>query len=101
MDRFTIRNLELFNSSNEGATTLVDILDHSITPMEVTLIKAMGSISIERKQLIEDRLSAVEMLMIKSPEKEDVINHIKEIGDLERLISKVTFLELIPEKLFS
>ena len=63
MDRFTIRNLELFHSSNEGATTLVDILDHSITPMGSRLLKRWVAFPLKEKQLIEDRLSAVEFLM--------------------------------------
>ena len=98
MDRFTIRNLELFHSSNEGATTLVDILDHSITPMGSRLLKRWVAFPLKEKQLIEDRLSAVEFLMQDSSEKEDVINHIKEIGDLERLISKVATARINPRE---
>ena len=98
MDRFTIRNLELFHSSNEGATTLVDILDHSITPMGSRLLKRWVAFPLKEKQLLEDRLSAVELLMQESSEKEDVINHIKEIGDLERLISKVATRRINPRE---
>ena len=98
MDRFTIRNLELFHSSNEGATTLVDILDHSITPMGSRLLKRWVAFPLKEIQLIEDRLSAVEFLMQESSEKEDVINHIKEIGDLERLISKVATARINPRE---
>ena len=98
MDRFTIRNLELFHSSNEEATTLVDILDHSITPMGSRLLKRWVAFPLKEKQLIEDRLSAVEFLMQESSEKEDVINHIKEIGDLERLISKVATARINPRE---
>ena len=98
MDRFTILNLELFHSSNEGATTLVDILDHSITPMGSRLLKRWVAFPLKEKQLIEDRLSAVEFLMQESSEKEDVINHIKEIGDLERLISKVATARINPRE---
>ena len=98
MDRFTIRNLELFHSSNEGATTLVDILDHSIAPMGSRLLKRWVAFPLKEKQLIEDRLSAVNFLMQESSEKEDVINHIKEIGDLERLISKVATARINPRE---
>ena len=98
MDRFTIRNLELFHSSNEGATTLVDILDHSITPMGSRLLKRWIAFPLKEKQLIEDRLSAVEFLMQESSEKQDVINHIKDIGDLERLISKVATRRINPRE---
>ena len=98
MDRFTIRNLELFHSSNEGATTLVDILDHSITPMGSRLLKRWVAFPLKEKQLIKDRLSAVEFFMQESSEKEDVINQIKDIGDLERLISKVATARINPRE---
>ena len=98
MDRFTIRNLELFHSSNEGATTLVDILDHSITPMGSRLLKRWIAFPLKEKQLIKDRLSAVEFLIQESSEKEDLINYIKEIGDLERLISKVATARINPRE---
>ncbi len=98
MDRFTIRNLELFHSSNEGATTLVDILDHSITPMGSRLLKRWVAFPLKEKQLIKDRLSAVEFLIQESSEKEDLINYIKEIGDLERLISKVATARINPRE---
>ena len=98
MDRFTIRNLELFHSSNEGAITLVDILDHSITPMGSRLLKRWVAFPLKEKQLIDDRLSAVEFLIQESFEKDDVINHIKEIGDLERLISKVATARINPRE---
>ena len=98
MDRFTIRNLELFHSSNEEATTLVDILDHSITPMGSRLLKRWVAFPLKEKQLIEDRLSAVEFLIQESSEKEGIIIHIKEIGDLERLISKVATARINPRE---
>ena len=98
MDRFTIRNLELFHSSNEGAITLVDILDHSITPMGSRLLKRWVAFPLKEKQLIDDRLSAVEFLIQESYEKDDIINNIKEIGDLERLISKVATARINPRE---
>ena len=98
MDRFTIRNLELFHSSNDGATTLVDILDHSITPMGSRLLKRWVAFPLKEKQLIDERLSAVEYLMIESDDKPNTINYIKEIGDLERLISKVATARINPRE---
>jgi DNA mismatch repair protein MutS len=98
MDRFTIRNLELFHSSNDGATTLVEILDHSITPMGSRLLKRWVAFPLKEKQLIDERLSAVEYLMIESDDKPNTINYIKEIGDLERLISKVATARINPRE---
>jgi DNA mismatch repair protein MutS len=90
--------LELFHSHNDGATTLVDILDHSITPMGSRLLKRWVAFPLKEKQLIEDRLSAVEYLMEESDDKPETINHIKEIGDLERLISKVATARINPRE---
>ena len=98
MDRFTIRNLELFHSSNDGATSLVEILDHSITPMGSRLLKRWVAFPLKEKQLIDERLSAVEYLMIESDDKPNTINYIKEIGDLERLISKVATARINPRE---
>lgn len=63
MDRFTIRNLELFNSSSEDAITLIDIIDFTITPMASRLLKRWMVFPLKEKTLIEDRLSAVDYFM--------------------------------------
>ena len=63
MDRFTIRNLELFYSANQGAITLVDVLDHNITPMGSRMLKRWLAFPLKDRQPIEERLSVVEQLM--------------------------------------
>lgn len=97
MDRFTIRNLELFYSANEG-TTLVDVLDHSVTPMGSRMLKRWVAFPLKGKQLIEERLSVVEQLMQDMSLSGLLQEHIKQIGDLERLISKVATGRINPRE---
>ena len=96
MDRFTIRNLELFNSSSEDAITLIDIIDFTITPMASRLLKRWMAFPLKEKTLIEDRLSAVDYFM--KADTEVLSANIKEIGDLERLISKVATARINPRE---
>ena len=96
MDRFTIRNLELFNSSSEDAVTLIDIIDFTITPMASRLLKRWMAFPLKEKTLIEDRLSAVDYFM--TAETDVLSSNIKEIGDLERLISKVATARINPRE---
>ena len=98
MDRFTIRNLELFYSANEGAITLIDVLDHSITPMGSRMLKRWLAFPLKDKQFIEERLSVVEQLMQDMSISGLFQKHIKEIGDLERLISKVSTGRINPRE---
>ena len=98
MDRFTIRNLELFYSANEGAITLVDVLDHSITSMGSRMLKRWLAFPLKDRQPIEERLSVVEQLMEDMSLSGLLQTHIKEIGDLERLISKVATGRINPRE---
>ena len=98
MDRFTIRNLELFYSANEGAITLVDVLDHSITPMGSRMLKRWLAFPLKDRQPIEERLSVVEQMMQDMSLSGLLQTHIKEIGDLERLISKVATGRINPRE---
>ena len=98
MDRFTIRNLELFYSANEGAITLVDVLDHSITPMGSRMLKRWLAFPLKEKCPIEERFSVVEQLIQDISLSELIQKHIKEIGDLERLISKVATGRINPRE---
>ena len=98
MDRFTIRNLELFNSANEGAITLVDVLDHCITPMGSRMLKRWLSFPLKDRQPIEERLSVVEKLMHDMSLSDLLQAHINEIGDLERLITKVATGRINPRE---
>ncbi|MFC2100222.1 DNA mismatch repair protein MutS [Bacteroidota bacterium] len=98
LDKFTIRNLELISSPNEKAITLLDVIDHTITPMGSRLLKRYLLLPLKEKQLIEERHGMVEYL-IKNIELRAILKeHIKVIGDLERLISKVAVTRINPRE---
>ena len=98
MDRFTIRNLELFHSSNEGAITLVDILDYCITPMGSRMLKRWLAFPLKDQTQIEERHSVVAHIIAEKLFTDLLQKHIKEIGDLERLISKVATARINPRE---
>src|SRR3990172_262531 len=98
LDKFTVRNLELFWSPNEKAKTLIDILDNTISPMGSRMMKRWLSMPLKEKQPIEERLNMVE-IFLKHPElQEKISNQIRLIGDLERLISKVATGRISPRE---
>jgi len=89
LDRFTIRNLELVSSSNENAVTLLDIIDRTITPMGGRLLKRWVLMPLKDVHAIEERQEAVNYFLHGQEARTTVCNHLKQVGDLERLISKV------------
>lgn len=89
LDKFTIRNLELFFSINEGAKTLVDVIDRTISPMGARLLKRWVALPLKDEKPIKERHDVVEFLNKNTDFKDLLAEHIKEIGDLERIISKV------------
>ncbi|MFC2104314.1 DNA mismatch repair protein MutS [Bacteroidota bacterium] len=89
LDKFTIRNLELFFSLNEGAKTLVDVIDRTISPMGARLLKRWIALPLKEEKPIKERHDVVDFLLNNIDFKELLAEHVKEIGDLERIISKV------------
>jgi len=89
LDKFTIRNLELFYSINEGAKTLVDVIDRTISPMGARLLKRWVALPLKEEKPIKERHDIVDYLLKDIAFKDLLAEHIKEIGDLERIISKV------------
>lgn len=99
LDKFTIRNLELFHSLNEGAKTLVDIVDHTISPMGARMLKRWIAMPLKEIQPINERHEIVDFLLKNSAHKEKLEEQIRLIGDLERLISKVAVGRINPREL--
>ncbi len=89
LDRFTIRNLELIYSPNENAVTLLDIIDRTKTPMGGRTLKRWMVLPLKDLKPIQERLEAVEFLLNQSEIRYALSERMKDIGDLERLISKV------------
>jgi DNA mismatch repair protein MutS len=99
LDRFTIRNLELLYSANENGVSLLQILDRTVTPMGARLLKKWLVLPLKDLVSINDRLAIVEHAY-RQPEMRNIINdHLKSIGDLERLISKVAMGRVNPREL--
>ena len=98
LDRFTIRNLELFNSINEGAKTLVQVIDKTISPMGARLLKRWIALPLKEIAAINNRLNVVEYLVKEEELKDNLEEHIRQVGDLERIISKVAVVRINPRE---
>ncbi|MEY3678618.1 MAG: mismatch repair protein MutS [Bacteroidota bacterium] len=99
LDRFTIRNLELIGSANENAVTLVDVLDHTLTPMGARLLRRWIVMPLKDQQPIEDRLNVVDYLIQSETLREHLQEQLHQIGDLERLISKIGLQRANPREI--
>jgi DNA mismatch repair protein MutS len=98
LDKFTIRNLELFHSPYEGAATLIDVADRTISPMGGRLIRRWISLPLKDIQPLNERLDIVEYLVKEDAFREELSDLIKQIGDLERLLSKVAVNRINPRE---
>jgi DNA mismatch repair protein MutS len=98
LDRFTIRNLELVYSQHENATTLIDILDKTKTPMGGRLLKRWMVLPLKDEKPIQERLDAVQYFFNNEDTVYEIEESLNEIGDLERLISKVAVGRVNPRE---
>jgi len=98
MDKFTIRNLELYNSTNNNAVTLINIIDKTISPMGGRLLKRWLALPLKNLDKIKQRHEVVSFLTKESTTLQKIQNHIKHIGDLERLISKTATGKVSPRE---
>ncbi len=99
LDRFTIRNLELVYAQSEGGIPLIDIMDETVTPMGSRMLKKWMVLPLKDKAAIEQRLTIVGSFLKKQELRQNVLNNLKQIGDLERLISKVAVGRINPREL--
>ncbi|CAN5130389.1 DNA mismatch repair protein MutS [soil metagenome] len=99
LDKFTIRNLELIFSPQEGGIPLIDIIDQTVTPMGARLMKKWLVMPLKEKNAIEERLQVVEALVNQENLREGIIKALKQIGDLERIISKVAVGRINPREM--
>lgn len=98
LDKFTIRNLEIIHSPNEDATTLIQVIDKTVTPMGGRLLKRWVVLPLKDVNRINSRLEIVDYLVKDRSYAEDLNQHLGNIGDLERLISKVAALRISPRE---
>lgn len=99
LDKFTIRNLELIYPQYDGGVPLIDIIDKTATPMGARLLRRWLLMPLKEVVLIQKRHECVEKLIKNSDLAELMSSHLKQIGDLERLISKVAARRVNPREL--
>ena len=98
LDKFTIRNLELINSPNEKAATLIEVIDLTISPMGARLMKRWVMLPLKDRKKIEERLDVVNYLFDNSEVIEKLGLQIRLIGDMERLITKAATGRINPRE---
>lgn len=98
MDRFTIRNLELLQSTVEQGKSLIGTLDHTLTPMGARLLKRWIVFPLRDIQKINERLDAVETLIRETELTHKLQQHLRNVGDLERLVSKIPLRKINPRE---
>ena len=96
LDKFTVRNLELLDSMNEGGNSLLSVIDRTITPMGARLLKRWLIFPLKDEKPINERLDVVEYFFKDLEFRDCVEEHLHQIGDLERIISKVSVGRVSP-----
>ena len=99
LDKFTIRSLELLNSMNEEGTCLLDIIDHTISPMGARLLKRWLVFPLKDIKPIDERLDVVEYFFREPTFKSIIEEQLHLIGDLERIISKAAVGRIAPREI--
>ncbi len=98
LDRFTIRNLELFGSYNDNAKTLIDIIDQTVSPMGSRMLKRWLALPLKDKSPIDERLEVVDYFLTNTETSSTILEQIELIGDLERIVSKVATARISPKE---
>jgi DNA mismatch repair protein MutS len=98
LDKFTIRNLELFHPIFEGGKAFIDVIDHTLSPMGARLLKRWIAMPLKDVKPVNERLNAVEYLIGSENSRIEYENCFGQIGDLERLISRVSVGRITPRE---
>ena len=98
LDRFTVRNLELIGTVHEGAKTLIDVIDKTISPMGARLLRRWVVMPLKEIKPIHERLNGVEYFYKHEEIHEKLSVDLHKIGDLERIISKVAMSRINPRE---
>lgn len=99
LDKFTVRSLELLNSMNEDGTSLLDVIDHTISPMGARLLRRWVLFPLTSEKGINERLDVVEYFFREPEFKQLIEEQLHLVGDLERIISKVAVGRVNPREL--
>ena len=98
MDKFTIRNLELYNSTNTNAVTLISVIDKTISAMGGRMLKRWLALPLKHADKIRQRHEVVQYLLNHESVLQKIQGQIKHIGDIERLISKIATAKVSPRE---
>ena len=98
LDKFTVRSLELIASMNEGGTSLLDVIDHTISPMGARLLKRWLVFPLKDVKPINERLDVVEYFFREPDFKDFIEEQLHRIGDLERIVSKAAVGRISPRE---
>ena len=101
MDRFTLRNLELYHSYNPNAVTLLDVIDKTISPMGSRLLKRWLALPLKDLGAIRERHEVVQYLVEQTEIAQELQQQLKMISDLERLVSKIATGKISPKELLT
>ncbi len=101
LDRFTVRNLEIFYPNSRDGKSLIDVIDKTITPMGGRLLKRWLSLPLTEKKLINDRYKIVEYFINNQSDNLILFDTLSSLSDLERLASKVATKKINPRELFN
>lgn len=99
IDRFSIRNLELFHPLSENGTSLTDVIDQTLSPMGARLLRRWISLPLKDKGAIDARLEVVGHLMRDVKLRDALLAELNGIGDLERIVSKIAVGRVNPREL--
>jgi len=99
MDRFTVRNLELYHASSHNAVTLLDVIDKTISPMGGRLLKRWLALPLKDVKKIQHRHELVKHFIENDSSSETIKFQLHQISDIERLVSKVATGKISPREL--
>ena len=98
MDQFTIRNLELVQSTGVNGVSLLNVLDQTVSPMGARMLRRWLVLPLKSQKAIQDRLNIVDYFTHHGDSADELALEIKKMGDLERLISKVATSRICPRE---
>ena len=101
LDRFTVRNLEIFYPNSIEGKSLIDVIDRTISPMGGRLLKRWLALPSTEKKLISQRHNIVQHFIDSDKDRELLIEVLTSISDLERLVSKISTKKISPRELFN
>ena len=101
LDRFTVRNLEIFYPNSIEGKSLIDVIDRTISPMGGRLLKRWLALPSTEKKLILQRHNIVQHFIDSDKDRELLIEVLNSISDLERLVSKISTKKISPRELFN